>query len=263
MHTLRDTHHTQTVSDYLNMKRLFIVALMGTLLTGFSQPADTIIVINGNSAFQSFELEYVQSDSAEFYNSAYKNKIYFDSSHVRFGDSSFTLRTRSSRFSYPLFKGEYINGTNWYEYVGYLKPLNLYILHGYTYASNFILGEILLVDSLNSTHYGIWSAYDAPNELPLISPNEELMITYGNAPYDVEGEHRLWIINIHDNGEHHTYKCNYDFFESRKFAVEQIKWKDNDTIVIKGYSEVLVNGQWTKKYSFWKSKIPEEIKNNR
>ena len=172
-------------------------------------------------------------------------------------DSHFTIKTKNDSFSFKNYKDHKGNeGWSGSEYMGYYPELAFHVvINSYT-SGNLGFAELILIDDTTDNIFDIASIGDGAIAKPIPSPNKDYLIYYYNYIYEQkECFIALLKINPKERNNPKTYLTEHKSFDSKEWAIEEIRWSNNHTCLIKGYEEVYENKEWIKKFKYYKTEI--------
>lgn len=145
-------------------------------------------------------------------------------------------------------------GFSGYEFIGYYPQLKLYALTENSTSESLGFGELFLLDSLSDYTYKIISFGDGSVSAPIPSPSNKYLVYYDNSVY----EHKncnIGILKVNSKSSPKSYLTEYASYYSDEFAIEQLIWASDNTILIKGYEEVYENEEWVKYFKYYKANL--------
>ena len=197
------------------------------------------------------KLEFIEIRESEFH------KVPKDSvrtmPQIDMGDEEFAIQTWKKRHVFDLYR-DYggVRGHEGHEYLGYYPGLKLFAITSNWTGESMGFGKLVLIDSITDKEYGIVSIGDVPVELPLPSINNKFMVYYDNWMYDHK-DCTICVVQIGNKANPDDYLREYRIYESHDFAIDEIRWIDDNSFVVRGYEDVYENGDWTKKFKYYKT----------
>ncbi|WP_158976917.1 SH3 domain-containing protein [Cellulophaga sp. L1A9] len=173
-------------------------------------------------------------------------------------DSHFTIKTKNQSFTFKIYKDYKENG-GWSgsEYKGYYPEFGFYAVQN-NFTSDYLgFGQLILIDSITDNIYDIISIGDGAVEKPISSPKNDYLIYYYNFIYGGDESCFIGLIKINEQKREipKMYLTEYKSFNSKKWKIEEIKWSDNYTCIIKGYTKTYENEKWVKHFKYYETKI--------
>lgn len=144
-------------------------------------------------------------------------------------------------------------GFSGYEYLGYYSNLKIYALSDNSTSENLGFGTMVLFDSITAYQYQIISIGDGAVETPIASPNGKYFLYFYNWVYDPNSCF-IGLLKVGDRKHPQKFLREYSSFETKNWAVEKIKWIDDQTFIVKAFKIDKANGR-TKSFHYFKSKI--------
>ena len=195
-------------------------------------PEDSVIrnlhMVSQPSTFEvvQIELEFEPISEQEYLKSKsdYDKKIDLDN-HIEFDSTSFSFKTSKSK--YRLYKPNPNDGHMDYKYVGFLKPLNSYIITGGGQESF----DMFLVNK--DTDLTI-SLLEYDDDCPLISPQHSKLLMHYYSPYEVDEGSYITIFQINDD----KTISGLQLFGTNEWQSEEIVWINEFTIALKVCEEI-------------------------
>ena len=179
---------------------------------------------------------------------------------IRKNDSFLFIKTKSENLKFKVYKDYKENGSwSGSEYVGYYPKLKFYAIQTNYIADYLGFSELTLIDSISNNKYDIISPGDGAIEQPITSLDKKYLVYNYNDMYEFQGCF-IGIIKVDEFNKNNPKKYLTEFksHTSEDWAVEEIKWKDNNTLFIKTYKEKLINKKKQKIFDYLKTNIEVE-----
>jgi hypothetical protein len=137
------------------------------------------------------------------------------------------------------------------ELLGYYTALNMYAISESSTAEGLGFSELVLLDKKTDYFYHLISIGDGRVQLPIPSKNHKYLVYFDNAAYQPKSSD-ICVLKVGDKANPKTYLQEYASYHSDAFAIEDIIWVDDNSLVVKGYEKVQDEG-WKKEYQFYKT----------
>lgn len=144
---------------------------------------------------------------------------------------------KNGQINIPLGENEVLiknPDNNKFEYLGFLKKINSYVLAENSSAEGLGFSELFLINKTDLCRYYIVSIGDDRVSNPVISNNGKFLAYYYNAPYE-ETTSYTRIMNINDKNAKEHYLKEYAYFDTENFAVRELRWINNHELAILVY----------------------------
>ncbi|MGJ1269836.1 hypothetical protein ACR78G_21775 [Sphingobacterium spiritivorum] len=129
-----------------------------------------------------------------------------------------------------------------YEYSGYFPGLKMYVVNSIHVAEHIGFSDRILIDSTSGYQYAIVSVGDDAVEIPVPSPDGNYILYYYNYVYE-KNSCFIGILNV-DKTTHPAKRLSEKMsFQTKDWAVEEIRWKDNRTFMVKASVAANTNNQ--------------------
>ncbi len=167
----------------------------------------------------------------------------------------FYLQTALTQHAYKKYD-DYGDPESWngFECLGYYPTSKLFAITENSTSESLGFGELLLVDSLTDYHYRVISFGDGSVTLPIPSTNQRFFVYFDHSVY----QHKscdIGVLRINDKSNPENYLSEHASYHSDDFAIEALVWKTDHCFYVKGYEEVHENGEWVKKYTYYKTEF--------
>ncbi|RKF37356.1 hypothetical protein BCY89_06910 [Sphingobacterium siyangense] len=162
------------------------------------------------------------------------------------------------KFKKYSFSADQGDGFRGWEYKGYLRQLKMHILVSNHVSESLGFSDLVLLDSVNGTQQTIASIGDAAVEIPIPSPNGYFLAYYYNQVY-TSNSCFIGVLAVHSGKAPFRIKLSeYNSFETDNWAVENIRWVDNTTIVIKAYTLKKIDNENSKQFAYYNARLSQE-----
>ena len=190
---------------------------------------------------ESSEVEF--SDAVPIKRSKY-NTVASDNSHYYFTTSREVIRLEKYDFHKGVQLTDFFSDNGWHVFTSHSTSEGL----GF--------GTLCILDSITSLKYEIVSINDWNVQTPSLSSDGKYLIYYDNYTY----QHKncfIGVVKVNENQRENNnkYLVEYTSYESNDWAIEELRWIDSSTIIIKGYDEKYINGKWEKQFKYIKTSL--------
>ena len=152
------------------------------------------------------------------------------------------------------------DGFRGWQYMGYFPILKMHAIVSHDVSENLGFSDLVLLDSITSDQYGIVSAGDAAVELPVHSPNGRFLAYYYNPVYE-RNSCFIGLIEIRDaNSSHGARLAEKASFQTKDWAVEDLRWVDNNSFIVKAYTIIGRGVQESRQYVYYQARLDTGIK---
>lgn len=195
------------------------------------------------------KIKFTQSSAAEYdlcktANGLEKVKIQQSKTH-------FTLPVKNRKISLKKTNQEQ-NDFDGYEYFGYYSRLKMYAITENTMSDNLGFGTLGLVDSLTANYYTIISIGDGAVESPIPSADGSYLIYYYNRLYDGDSCF-IGLLQVNRKGKSGQLLKEKLSFETDSFAIEEVRWLNDKTFIIKACRTHKDDDKVEKIFSYYKA----------
>jgi len=145
-------------------------------------------------------------------------------------------------------------GYNGYEFLGHFPDLKMYAITQNTTAEHLGFSTMVLIDSLTAYQYAIASIGDAAVELPILSKTCKYLLYFYNWPYD-DNSTFIGVLKINDRKNPQNLLVEKASFNTKDWAVENMKWIDDETFLVKAFTVQKHNRQGYRTYQYFKASL--------
>lgn len=194
-------------------------------------------------------LKFEESSEVEFSNAtpikrSKNSTVASDNSHYYFTTSREVIQLGK----YDLHKGT--------QLTDFFSVKSWYVFTSHSTSEGLGFGTLCILDSITSLKYEIVSINDWNVQIPSLSSDGKYLIYYDNYTY----QHKhcfigVVIVNENQRENKNKYLVEYKSYESNDWAIEELRWIDASTIIIKGYEEKYTNGNWEKQFMYIKASL--------
>lgn len=151
----------------------------------------------------------------------------------------------------PQAGGEGFRG---FEFFGYFPKLKMYVLTSNATAEHIGFSDLILVDSLSNYRYTIVSVGDAAVETPVPSVHSKYLLYFYNEVYNTNNC-TIAILKVNDRKVPSKLLTEYQYFKTDKWAVDQIRWIDDRSFLLKAVVRSVENSQRSEHFEYYKAKL--------
>ncbi|GAA0884921.1 hypothetical protein GCM10009120_35190 [Sphingobacterium siyangense subsp. cladoniae] len=164
-------------------------------------------------------------------------------------------KLKFKKYSFSADQGDGFRG---WEYKGYLPQLKMHILVSDHVSESLGFSDLVLIDSTNGSQHTIASIGDAAVEIPIPSPNGYFLAYYYNQVY-TSNSCFIGVLAVRKGKAPFRIKLSeYNSFETDNWAVEDIRWVDNTTIIIKAYTLKKIDNENSKQFAYYTARLRQE-----
>jgi len=145
-------------------------------------------------------------------------------------------------------------GYNGYEFLGYFTELKMYAITENSTAEHLGFSTMVLIDSLTACQYAIASIGDAAVELPILSKTGKYLLYFYNWPYD-DNNTFIGVLKINNRKNPQNLLVEKASFNTKDWAVENMKWINDETFLVKAFTVQKHNRQGYRTYQYFKASL--------
>lgn len=197
------------------------------------------------------KIVFTPSSVAEY--DKYANTKYLVKPKLKTSKTHHIINSKGKQFNLKKYKdygGE--ESYSGYGFLGYYPKLKMFALTENSTAEHLGFGNLVLIDSLTSYQYAIVSIGDGAVETPIPSPEGKYLIYYYNWPYE-DNSCFIGLMKIGDRKNPQKVLTEKAGFDTKKWAVENIKWINDNTFLIKAFTVKPYNRQGDRFYQYFKA----------
>lgn len=147
------------------------------------------------------------------------------------------------------------DGFRGWQYMGYYPTLHMHALVSHDVSENLGFSDMVLLDSTTSDQYGIVSIGDAAVELPIPSPDGRHLVYFYNLVYD-RNSCFIGLLDRSDGNDGSQRSISEKAsFQTKDWAVEDIRWMDNTAFIVKAYTAIGQGALKSKQYAYYLAKL--------
>lgn len=199
------------------------------------------------------KIVFSPSSQAEY--DQYLNTTYLSKPKLKSSKTHHIITTKGKQFNLKKYKNygseESYSG---YEYVGYFANLKMYAVTEHTTAEHLGFSTMLLIDSLTAYQYAITSIGDAAVEFPTPSKTGKYLLYFYNWPYN-DNSTFIGVLKINNRKNLQKLFVEKASFTTKDWAVESIKWIDDQTFLVKAFTVQKYNRQGNRTYQYLKASL--------
>ncbi|WP_157263057.1 hypothetical protein [Pedobacter steynii] len=169
----------------------------------------------------------------------------------------FYIQTSKGKQKFKIYSNEgNQKGWNGYELLGYSHLLSLYAISSNSSSEGIGFGELFLLDPKNSFKYHISSFGDWYVSLPVPSTQHKNFAYYHNTQYQHKNSD-IGILKFNAKAAAGKAFKPVASLHSDEFAVEEMRWADDNILYIKGFEEIYNCDKWIKKYKYYRAALSD------
>ncbi|MGJ1384469.1 hypothetical protein [Sphingobacterium siyangense] len=184
------------------------------------------------------------------------SKMVFTNAEVEL--DTLIVATAKGRITFRKYDDSLENGEGFqgWQYMGYFPSLQMHALVSHDVSEHIGFSDMVLLDSATSDQYGIVSVGDVAVELPVPSPDGHFTAYYYNHVYE-RNSCFIGILAVL-NGKHRLSEKMS--FQTKDWAVEDIRWIDANSFVVKAYTLIGQGVQQSRQYTYYRASLDTGIK---
>lgn len=151
-------------------------------------------------------------------------------------------------------------GFRGWEYKGYFPILKSYALISHSVSEHLGFSDLVLIDSNSAVKNTIISVGDAAVELPIPSPSGRFLTYYYNYDYE-RNSCFIGLLKIQDGGNRKKGRLSELMsFQTKDWAVEDIRWLDDNSFIVKAYAMQGQGSQKKKQFIYFLTKLDAVVR---
>lgn len=174
-----------------------------------------------------------------------------------FGDgANLSIQTKKGMLNLKKYR-EKVNsaeGFKGYQYAGYYPSLQMHALFSHHTAEHIGFSDLILIDDLNAKKYAIASVGDDAVQLPIPSPNGKYLVYFYNWMYQKNSSF-IGVLKIGSRNHPQTLLTEKASYETKKWAVEGIKWLNDRSFIVKTSAEDKNGQAKVKQYTYYLAQL--------
>ena len=183
---------------------------------GFQDKYDSLPKLKISHIFEDKYLTFNGNESLMKKSSIEEDKKYF---YLGIGNETFRFKKEEQS------NNQNRDGQFWYDYIGFYPSINMYAFSSNSVSESLGFSDFELINKKNGKIYEIVSPGDDRIENPILS--DHYMAYYYNNLY--ENGCFLGVLTIDTKGNFKEYRS----FQSDNFKINEIKWNDENSILLK------------------------------
>ncbi|MGE8427359.1 MAG: hypothetical protein ACN6O7_05760 [Sphingobacterium sp.] len=240
------------------MKLILIFLFSLNLVYGQSRPN---LTVGYGDRYDSLPKLVINAATLEDYRKAFSSNIVNKTPAVERKNLMIPTGRGRLKFRKYSFSADQGDGFKGWEYRGYLPQLKMHILVSNHVAESLGFSDLILLDSINGSQHTIASVGDGAVEIPIPSPNGCFLAYYYNEVYAANSCF-IGVLAIRKGKAPFRIKLSeYNSFETDNWAVENIRWIDSMTIIIKAYTLKKVANENIKQFAYYTARLSQENTN--
>ena len=146
------------------------------------------------------------------------------------------------------------DGFRGWEYNGYFPQLKMHILVSHHVAESLGFSDLVLLDSIEGSQHTIASIGDGAVEIPIPSPDGQFLAYYYNQVY-APNSCFIGILEVKKGIPLRIRLSEYSSFQTENWAVENIRWIDQDILIVKAYTLKKVGNERSKQFTYYTAEL--------
>jgi hypothetical protein len=130
----------------------------------------------------------------------------------------------------------------------------MHILVNHSVAESLGFSDLVLLDSIEGSQHSIASVGDGAVEIPIPSPNGRFLAYYYNEVY-APNSCFIGILEVRKGTPFRIHLSEYSSFQTENWAVENIRWIDPNTIIVKAYTLKKVGNEKSKQFTYYAAEL--------
>lgn len=228
----------------------FLVFLAG--LSSFAQSKKEILVGYAETYEKLPKLAFTSSTLAEY--DRCPDRTYIVKPKLKASKTHHVINTKGKQFNLKKYKNYGNEGFSGYELLGYYPQLKMYAVTDNLTSEHLGFGTFVLIDSLTHYQYAIVSIGDGAVETPVPSVKGKHLIYFYNWPYE-DNSCFIGLLKVNDRKNPIKMLIEKASFDTKEWAVEAIKWLNDDTFFIKAFKVKAQQRHGTRLYQYLKCSL--------
>jgi len=229
-----------------------ITYLLFLLISGscYAQNSDVTTVGYADQFDKAPKLTFVKTTKAKYDSIPARNMLL--KPKLLGNDNNFFIQTKKGLLALKKYRenanvAEEFKG---YQYAGYFPSLKMYALFSHHTAEHIGFSDLILIDHLNAKKYAIASVGDDAVQLPIPSPNNRYLVYFYNWVYEKNSSF-IGVLKIGSRTNPKTLISVKASYDTKKWAVEDIKWLNDTSFIVKAVTEEKDTSTMSKNYSYY------------
>jgi hypothetical protein len=236
----------------MNRVALLIVLFLASLSV-FSQKKNEVSIGYIDSYEKLPKISFQKTSAAEY--EQYKPGKTLVKLKLKETKSSFQIIAKGKPYWFKKYNPQGSgDGFRGFEFSGYFPKLKMYVLTSNATSEHIGFSDLILLDSLSNYNYSIVSIGDAAVETPVPSVNSKYLLYFYNEVYNANNC-TIAILKVNDRKAPSKLLTEYQYFKTDKWAVDQIKWIDDQSFLIKALVSKIENSQRSKHFEYYRAKL--------
>ncbi len=166
-------------------------------------------------------------------------------------NNNWLIPTRLGAIHFQKYKANSKADFKGVQYLGYLSKLKMHVAESFHTAEHIGFSDLFLIDSLNAYRYDIVSIGDGAVAVPVPSPKGSYLAYHYNEVY-AKNSCFIGLLKVNGRQNPKSRLVEKMSFQTKDWAVEQLKWRDDNTLLVKGYT---LNNNREKVYHYYLTTI--------
>jgi hypothetical protein len=232
---------------------VFFFLLFASNLSSFAQIKKEVVVGYPETYEKLPKLSFTASSFAEY--DKCPAMIYFVKPKLKASKMHHIIPTKGKQFNLRKYKDYGGNdGFSGYEVLGFYPKLKMFAITENSTAEHLGFSVLVLIDSLTSYQYHLVSIGDGAVEAPIPSMHDKYLVYFYNWPYE-DNSCFIGLLKVNHSSKPGKMLDEKASFDTKKWAVESIKWLDDATFYVKAFTVKAHQRQGSRFYQYLKGKI--------
>lgn len=236
------------------MNRLNLLTLLFLVsFTAFSQKKNEVSIGYTETYEKLPKITFQKSTAAEY--KQYKSGEGPVQLKLKETRSHFQIRTKGQPYWFKKYTSQASgDGFRGFEFFGYFPKLKMYVLTSNSTAEHLGFSDLILIDSISNYRYTIASIGDAAVEIPVPSVNNKYLLYFYNEVYQ-KNNCTIAILKVNDRKNPSKLLSEYRYFKTGKWAVDQIRWIDDRSFLVKAVVSPASNSAGSTSFEYYKARL--------
>ena len=222
-------------------------------LSSFAQVNKEVVVGYAETYEKLPKLSFTTSSLGE-YDECPAN-IYMVKPKLKASKKHHIISTRGKQFNLIKYKDYGGNdGFRGYKFLGFYPRLKMFAITESSTAEHLGFSSLVLIDSLTSYQYHVVSIGDGAVEAPIPSVQGKYLVYFYNWPYE-DNSCFIGLLKVNHRSKPDKMLVEKASYDTKKWAVESIKWLDDKTFYVKAFTVKPHQRQGRRFYQYLKGKI--------
>ncbi|WP_316819168.1 hypothetical protein [Pedobacter nyackensis] len=232
---------------------IFFFLLFTSDLCSFAQTKNEVAVGYPETYEKLPKLSFTTSSFREY--DQCTTMVYMVKPKLRASKTHYVIPTKGKQFNFRKYKDyDGSDGFRGYEFLGFYPQLKMFAVTESSTAEHLGFSSLVLIDSLTSYKYHLVSIGDGAVEAPIPSVQGKYLVYFYNWPYE-DNSCFIGLLKVNQRSKPDKMLAEKASCDTKKWAVESIKWLDDETFYVKVFTVKAHQRQGSKFYQYLKGKI--------